>query len=268
MNSFLLLCSIGFFFATQVQPKTVSSEKSRINAKEYDGFQALEAALIPIGSYLQLNDIPHAPTSIVRPINDKDDTGDVANGGLSGLVNSIIAAETSQSMSPKQRMVRQEAAKRWLAGIIPLRASRLPMGIFIPEQEHGGLVSPLNTIRAKITAGVKKVFRKLQKLVTRRESFNYVRTFNGLSPLEAVFIPRGYFIPLTAVSSYMGGLTETNTTNSSSVAAAKSIAGIQPLDSVLLPGGVFIPLSMSALPTLPSQLFPSAVTSKLFSSDT
>ena len=253
----------------------LTAKKTRINAKNYDGFQPLDAALVPQGVYIKLSNIPsyHAasssyaqPGGVGQSYTEADNEND--SDLMNNLISNIVNAPASSRLAKGQRAANLVAAKRLWAGIVPLQANRMPMGIFIPEDTEKGFGGArARTVREKIATGVRKVFAKLRRLSLKRgASFDYVRTFNGLSPLEAVFIPSGYYVPLSSLAGYTAGpsglvakpynssVGEATTTESKPGRRKRFVAGIEPLDSVLLPGGVFIPTRMSGLPALPPQV--------------
>ncbi|OQV19527.1 hypothetical protein BV898_06514 [Hypsibius exemplaris] len=266
-----LFCALTFLSITftliiglpQQQQQPQQQRHGRNRAKRYDGFQPLEAALIPQGSYVKLNSLSAYHSPSLQSFQSRPSLQQIDDdGALDVIIDQILASETKTPANPEKRSAIQTASKRWLAGIVPLQANRLPMGIFIPEETAEVRGTPTSTKRAKITLGIRRIFRKLRKLSLKRgATFDYLRTFNGLSPLDAVLIPRGYFIPLTSLSSWTGAAVVAKPFNSTGKPSPimlgrrkRFVAGIEPLDSVLLPGGIFIPHRMAGLPELPPQI--------------
>ena len=98
--------------------------------------------------------------------------------------------------------------------------------------------------RLRIYRGVRRI-TGLLKRATREGpgKFNYNATFPGLTPYEAVYIPHGLFVPLSAIPGKRNRV------------ANAIFEGIAPLSVLALSPGIFVPHRASSLPPLPS-LFP------------
>ena len=240
---------------------TFASVSGRV--KQYQGFTPWEAALVPAGTFLALSEVAHNlpgfPASLKPSSLDAQLDADAAQAIVQSVVDELSAGVRKVG----------RPAKRYMAGIVPLTGMRLPMGIFVPQSAAEDILASSNTTRRKVAASMRKVVRRLQTDVAavslKRRSFVYKRAFNGLAPLEAVYIPRGYYIPLTSLSS---GLSSGRSRYSSLSAMAppqhsakalvnfNSLSAIKPLDVVPLPGGIFVPHRMNGYPDLPSEIVP------------
>ncbi|XP_055343345.1 uncharacterized protein LOC129591633 isoform X2 [Paramacrobiotus metropolitanus] len=233
----------------------------RINARPYDGFQFLEPALIPTGNYISLSGIMPSivsnSTSSLPNSPAQDELITTILNVLDGLLTS--PASSSKPISARRRRRRRAAGiiPSSSSGIRPLTTIRIPMGIFISDQssdvQHDALLQQPGASKARLTSGLSRVIQRLRQSADsggrQRGTFNYARTFNGLAPVEPVYIPRGYFIPLTPLLSGKQELPPTE--------ASRPFAGIQPLTLTQLAGGIFIPHRMPALPNdIPSQIVP------------
>ncbi|OQV19522.1 Angiotensin-converting enzyme [Hypsibius exemplaris] len=248
--------------------------RPRIEARVYDGFQYLEPCLIPVGTYIALEVLP-------QQVNLTSNSS-----GLAEIVQQIVESEigdTADQDSEKSARSLQRAnfaglfAKepiKGLAGIRPLSTTRLPMGIFVPDKylskmlyenadygEEDGAASadekapeedpPMQKAHLKIYRGVRRIVGKIKR--ARREGptkFDYNATFPGLTPYEAVYIPQGLFVPLSAIPGKRSAVRGAPSTNT-------YFDGITALSVMSFAPGVFVPHKLSSMPPLPGNVIPS-----------
>ena len=224
---------------------------ARTNVRVFDGFQNLDAALIPAGTFITLKDIGLSsnPTPSATTTSPNVDSDEQLIKDLLLLIPEIQNEEIM--MSPPE--------KRLNAGIKPITTIALPVGLFIPFDRPAVLSkmkdeSVKNWVKTKLRYGIRKVIRKLKLIIREKnkKAFDYSRTFNGLTPLEAVYIPPGYFVPFAAVSDVLGNNSGNGTI--SGVTIPTYFSGLSPLTARQLPGGVFVPKAMGDLPDLPNIL--------------
>lgn len=209
---------------------------------------------MPAGTFIPLSEVAHNLPGFPASLKPSALAAQLDADAAQTIVESVVEEVFTHGVH------RPSPSKRYLAGIVPLRSMRLPMGIFVPESAADDILASTNTstrIRKKVSASVRKVVRRLQTEVSavkdNRRAFQYRRAFNGLSPLEAVYIPRGYYIPLTSLTN---GLSGHSVHSAKAIVDLNSLSGIKPLDVVSLPGGVFVPHRMNGFPDLLPDIIP------------
>lgn len=241
------------------------ASKGKLQARTYDGFQSMEPVLLPAGTFIPIPGVTgpagaSATSTTLAPGKSSTEVAEI----IASALNAILAIEVPQGNNQQNVPSLVARTSTLPAGIQPLSILRLPMGIFIPgDSANGSQTTPQLALKTQITLGLRKAFERLRYSVAtggrNRLTFNYVRTFEGLVPIQPVFIPKGYLIPMSGkiARSTLGGSVRQDSLDEFTTTPVSQPGGIVALPVTQLPGGIFIPHRMPKLPTdLPPQIVP------------